>query len=575
MTKNIIILLLISSCAVLLSLPLLETGFYQIHDDQQIARLFVFDQALMAGQFPVRWVEGLGFGFGYPLFVFYPPLVYITGELFHLIGFGFINSIKIVFFLSIFLSGVTMYIFVKEIWGKFPAVISALFYMVVPYRALDVYVRGALAESFTFVWLPLILWSFYKMLKTHNPSFIYLSGVLLALLMVTHNLIYLPFLLLLPFYALFLIMKSSNIKLSVFYSFLAVLISLFLSAFFWMPSLLEKQFTIVDELLIVNLASYKIHFTYPQQLWNWTWGFGGSAVGLADGISFKIGKLHIIVAVFAFFLAIAHLLKNITGNKLSTFNLQLSTLFFFLFLLSAFMTTLYSEFIWDLIPPLAYLQFPWRFLTFTALFSSILVGALIYLLKITFLRLIVGSVLVILLLFPNLKLFQPQAHRFNLTDEIATSDEVINWDVSASSFEYIPKGVDLLVSDRGTNVINIQRDDIPISKVEVVSGDAKMNNIITKPNKLSFTAESPSGATIKGNIFSFPGWVVKINGQEVRYNDSNRLKLISFKIPKGLSKIEITFNNTIVRSLANHTSLFSVIILIILIYRRWPTHHNN
>src|SRR4030042_1561299 len=98
MKRGLIIILFIFLVSVLLSVPLTKPGFYQIHDDQQIARLSLFDKALKSGQFPVRWVDDLGFGFGYPLFVFYPPLVYILGEMFHLVGFGLTSSIKLGFF---------------------------------------------------------------------------------------------------------------------------------------------------------------------------------------------------------------------------------------------------------------------------------------------------------------------------------------------------------------------------------------------------------------------------------------------------------------------------------------------
>src|SRR3989338_2969560 len=304
MRNKLLALLLILIGAVIISWPLTKPGLPIIHDDQQVARLFVFDQALKHGQFPVRWVDGLGFGFGYPLFVFYPPLVYMIGELFHLIGFSFIDSIKLVFFTSIFASGLAIYILAKEFWDRQTAAVSALFYILVPYRALDVYVRGALAESFSFVWLPLILWSFYKLYKTNKPIYVYLSTIFLALLMITHNLIFLPFMLILPFYLFFLIWKSLNRKLLVVSCIGSVVLSFLLSAFFWAPALLEKRFTIVDEMLLVNLADFRIHFVYPQQLWNWTWGFGGSAAGLADGISFKIGKLHIISSIAAAFLAL-------------------------------------------------------------------------------------------------------------------------------------------------------------------------------------------------------------------------------------------------------------------------------
>src|SRR3989304_564408 len=144
MKKGLIPILLILFFSILVSLPLLKPGLFIIHDDQQIARLLLFDQALKAGQFPPRWVDELGFGFGYPLFVFYPPLVYMVGELFHLIGFSFIDSIKLVFFTSIFASGLAMYILVKLVWVRYPGNVRVADRAPPLNQALDVYIRGAL-----------------------------------------------------------------------------------------------------------------------------------------------------------------------------------------------------------------------------------------------------------------------------------------------------------------------------------------------------------------------------------------------------------------------------------------------
>jgi len=592
--KNLISIILITIFSITVSLPLVKPGFHQIHDDQQITRLYLFDQSLKSGQFPVRWVDGLGFGFGYPLFVFYPPLVYMIGEIYHLIGFGFIDSTKLAFFTSIVASGVAMFIFAKEIWGRYAALTGAIFYILVPYRALDIYVRGALAESFSFVWLPLILWSFYKLQNTGKSVYVYTSAIFLALLMITHNLIFLPFILLLPFYLLFLLWKSENKKRFFVNCQLSIVICFSLSAFFWLPALLEKKFTIVDQLLLVNLASYKIHFVYPQQLWNWAWGFGGSAAGLADGISFKIGKLHILASIAALLLAIIHLIKTKFSNgqlpalqksqhetysnriekssaKIWRVNCQLSTVFFALFLISAFLTTFYSQFIWELIPPLGYLQFPWRLLTFTALFSSILAGAFVYLLKVPILRLVVTIILVILVFAPNLKLFKPQFYRENLTDQIATSKEVINWDISSSSFEYLPKGVELTKSNLGTNIINIKKEDIPNKKVIVINPQAEINNLIIKPHEVSFSINSPTNSQIRANIFNFPGWQAQIDDQIVEVDDNNKLKLIDLNIPAGKHRVTIEFRNTPVRQMGNLISLFSFALILILIAKQWRT----
>src|SRR3990167_6377934 len=286
MKTNLVLILLVLFFSILISLPLLKSGLYDMHDDQQVARLYLFDKSLRDGQLPVRWVDELGFGFGYPLFVFYPPFVYMLGEIFHLLGFGFIDSVKLVFFISIFGSGVAMFILIKELWGKLAGITAALFYMILPYRALDIYVRGALAESFSFVWLPLILWSFYKLSNLQEQSdfklsrlksanYILLSAAFLALLMITHNLIFLPFMLILPVYLIFLFLKTSEKKLFVVNCLLSIILALGLAAFFWLPAIFEKKFTLVDQLLLTNLADFRIHFVYLQQLWNWTWGFGG------------------------------------------------------------------------------------------------------------------------------------------------------------------------------------------------------------------------------------------------------------------------------------------------------------
>src|SRR3990172_12363125 len=115
--------------------------------------------------------------------------------------------------------------------------------------------------------------------------------------------------LILPIYLIFLFLKTSEKKLFVVNCLLSIILALGLAAFFWLPAILEKKFTRVDQLLLTNLADFRIHFVYLQQLWNWTWGFGGSAQGLVDGISFKIGKLHIIVSLATFMLALALLVK--------------------------------------------------------------------------------------------------------------------------------------------------------------------------------------------------------------------------------------------------------------------------
>ncbi|KKS45471.1 MAG: hypothetical protein UV09_C0037G0003 [Candidatus Gottesmanbacteria bacterium GW2011_GWA2_42_18] len=63
---------------------LYKPGFYTSHDGpHQIVRFYYYDQLLREGQFPPRWVGGLNYGFGYPLFIFSYHLPWVLAEVFH------------------------------------------------------------------------------------------------------------------------------------------------------------------------------------------------------------------------------------------------------------------------------------------------------------------------------------------------------------------------------------------------------------------------------------------------------------------------------------------------------------
>lgn len=555
---NLTPIALILLTTILISRPLFEQGLFVMHDDQQVARLFLFDEALKAGQFPVRWVSGLGFGFGYPLFNFYPPFTYFLGEVYHLLGAGFIDSIKLVFLTSFIASALTMYLFTKNLFGRLSALAAAIFYITAPYRALDVYIRGAMAESFTFVWLPLVFWGVYKVTKDPKMKSSVFLAIALSFLMLTHNLIFMPTILLLPVGFCFFLINSKKRKKALLQLILSLIISFGLTAYFWLPAIAEKQFTIVDYLLLVNLASYKIHFAYMEQLWNWPWGYGGSAAGLKDGLSFKIGKLHVIVAFAAGILSLIKRRPLFFGSFIG-------------FLISAFMCTNYSEFIWDYLPPLQYMQFPWRFLTFSVFFSSFLAASLIYLIKVRIVRYLLLIAFLPMIFVPNLKLFKPQSNRPNLTDAQATSQKIINWDVSQTSFEYLPKGITLKKGNLDTNVLAIEENEIPQKKVEFLNGVGLISNLSSKPHLITLTVKNPGNSLLRFNITNFPGWRLEIDGKNAEFSDNNKFKLIEAAIPKGTHNIKLEFKNTEIRSVGNLiTLIFAAMILLHPLSKKLP-----
>lgn len=168
-SKNILILLFVSF---LVCLPLLSKKIDISYDDgvQHITRLMGTYQSIQEGQlFPVIMSKFCN-NFGYSWNLFYSPLTAYVPLVFKLIGASFIDCIKLFMFLVVFLSGVTMYFFTKEVTkNKKIALIAGIFYLFAPYRFTDMYIRNALSELTSFAFLPIvfqrIIWRFKRKAK--------------------------------------------------------------------------------------------------------------------------------------------------------------------------------------------------------------------------------------------------------------------------------------------------------------------------------------------------------------------------------------------------------------------------
>lgn len=528
-------------------------GFFPIHDDEQIGRLYDLYQSLAAGHFPPRLVPNLGFGYGYPFFNFYPHFAYYIALIFKLIGFSYIDSIKLMMISGFVFAAIAMYYLSKEFFGKLGGVVSAVAYTYAPYHALDSYVRGALAEFWSFVFLPLQFLFFYKLYQTFNYKYVVFLGLVNAGLILTHNLVALMSV---PFIGIFLlVLFFSTSKRAVFFvqSLISVLLGLGLSAYFWIPSLLEKQYTLVD-ILTKELANYNLHFVYIRQFWNSSWGFGGSIYGLLDGISFEVGKIHLIFVIVAVIISIK-LLKSKTqsGNIL--------LLFIIFFFLSLFLATFRSKFFWDLVPPLWYVQFPWRFLVFSVLFSSFLMGSISYITSKGNIRVYIGIAVIFFLIVANKDYFKPSEYLYGKVDSDYTKPEIIRFETSKLAFEYVPKGIATYKSDIDTTQVDINRESIAKESYEVVKGEMDVRVIKNNVHSKEFQILSKASGEFRINTFSFPGWKVYVDSKQVSYRDNNKLKLISVDMPIGEHIVKAEFTDTLVRRIANYISLFSIISL--------------
>ena len=118
MKKTVLYIVAVIILSVPLVWSLFSDGYFPMHDDTQVARVVTMGKALRSGQFPVRWVSDLGYGYGYPIFNFYGPLPYYVGGALYALGFSGLLATKIMMLLGMILAGITMFMVVSRISGR-------------------------------------------------------------------------------------------------------------------------------------------------------------------------------------------------------------------------------------------------------------------------------------------------------------------------------------------------------------------------------------------------------------------------------------------------------------------------
>ena len=260
----------------LLSLPaiwaLFVPGFYGASDEVHIAWLYEIYETIKLGQIPPRFVPDLSFGHGYPLFNFVFPLPYYIGSVFHYLGFSLVDSVKLVFFLSIPLSAIYMYKLLRLFSDQLSSLLGAIIYIYSPYRSTDIYVRGAIGEILAFTFLPLIVLSLIHLNKQIKVKFlrakwIGVGAVAIALLILSHNIVsymFLPFVLVLALMLLFGLGWSNKIAKTVF---ITGLLGIVASSYFWIPAIFESslmQYSTVFNYDYLFHAAYGNFFKIPK-----------------------------------------------------------------------------------------------------------------------------------------------------------------------------------------------------------------------------------------------------------------------------------------------------------------------
>ena len=531
--------------------PLLSSGFFPIHDNTQVQRVFEMTKSLRDGMLPVRWVADLGFGYGYPMFNFYAPAPYYAGSVFSLLGLDALSATKLMMLLGIVTAGVSMYFLASEFWGKLGGILSALFYMYAPYHAVDIYVRGDVAEFWAYAFIPLVFYGLWKIYKEKKWRYVVVGSLSYAFIICSHNLTAMmvtPFIAFIVLSLSYLAYKKKQVS-TIYYLLFTVFLGLMISAFYWLPALLEMGYTNVLSQLGGG-ANFRDNFVCPIQLWTSPWGFGGSVKGCSDGLSFMIGKYHIIVSTLIFLLS-AVWYKYSKKFREDRGKLMAIIISFFGFLLSAFFTLQISDIVWEAVKPMAFFQYPWRFLLMTSFFSSFISGASIWILnkfiKNNYIIYLISFFAFVMIVFVSFKFFYPQVF-LNVTSSDYTNQYTLGWTTSNITSEYMPK--DFQKPENPNGLANFSK---------LSSKDLVISNLSRNTKNLSMDIRADKSSLFLLPVAYFPSWRASLDGKNTTVLKSG--KGIIVNIPKGVHFLKLSFVQTPVEKAGDLLSLAGVLLL--------------
>ena len=159
--------------AIIISIPLLNENFNIYLDDgiQHIARLMGTYQSISEGQTIPVIMSKFCNDFGYSWNIFYSPFTAYIPLIFSIFTASFELMLKLFIILITFASGIAMYEFVTKVTkNRYAGLLSSVIYIFAPYRLTDMYMRMAISELASFIFLPIVFHGMYNIFNSEDRS---------------------------------------------------------------------------------------------------------------------------------------------------------------------------------------------------------------------------------------------------------------------------------------------------------------------------------------------------------------------------------------------------------------------
>jgi len=602
-------------------LPLLSaTALPCTHDnDLHYYRIAAIDAGWQQGWIFSRWVPNLALGYGYPFFNYREPLPYLVGALLYQTGLALPLVLGLLYVASFLAAAWGAYVWARDLLGERAAWIAALAYGLGPYLLLDALRRGNMPESVALALLPWLLVTFRRVIIGEGRGPFIASVLLLAALFLSHNISSLLFAPLLGGYVIVLAWAYRARKAWP-WAFVAVLLAVMLTAWFWFPALTEQSIVQLHLSRTTRNNDFRYNFaSWREMLFTLPMPYDPDFLNPPMRVPLGVVQMALAVAgVLTGWLRArafednradtdegADLDPGESSNndaKVRTHEIRATILFFVLAALGyLWMSTSGSVWLWEAFPMLAFVQFPWRLVGRALLPISFLAAAAfiprpskshtrsprrlpsredsrpVYRLLSTVYRLpfYLSLVFLAFLSWPDTyppKGFCEMSPYPTMADLYAYEQR--GWLGVDPEGSYFPVWVEDHPAD--TVLANAFARSVEPERLDagVLPEGARVLAADYRPLRAKITLETPATFRARWLGFYFPGWQVEIDGAPVAIAPEARTGFLTFAIPAGQHEIEVYFGMTPAWTVTGVVSAIGLLLFGLATWRTKPLADN-
>lgn len=584
--------------------PLAAPGYwFDAHDGRHsVFFLQMFDASIRDGALWPRWALHHNQGLGYPTFLIQAPLGFYIAESFVLLGASITSAVKLAWLTGAWVGAWGLYQLVCTWLAASPArrpfsthgdgqpldgvrlaaLVAGLLYTYAPYHLVGLYVRGALADTLLLAWLPWLVLAFDRLL-VHGaaagwPRRVGVAALVFAGTLLTHAFALLsiaPFVVTLVLFRLLQHARRQGTPWRI-----ALLagsaggLALLLYAVFLLPLLVEGRY--LDQQVYVSGGyDFRNHFVQLGQFFSPFWGFGYSddPAGANDGMPFQLGALLIILALAALF-----------GLRRA---MQARAEMVYLLLMGGgllFVMSPLAQPLWEAVPPLAVIQFPWRLLAVAAFVFSVLGGLALWNLLPAVLPgqrgeggLVVISLLAIWASYPYIQAQISPVEAWREDGRAVYQFErehpdMLGYTVWVSQ----PFTTTALSAAFAAPDYAESRGDAPTAgRLEVIAGAGEVTASYVGGSSAGGAVTMQTPGMVRLNVYYFPGWAVTVDGQPVEIQPDPVFGAIQVALPPGQHRIDAHFADTPVRTAALLISAAALVLALGLVLWQERNHDKD